>query len=119
MHSRLEFSREIIRLPLPRFALHGVREDHERSSAHRSEADQANDAVHYLSLILEKDVLASLKQELARKDLKFASFKVSDLIRASQIEVTAGYVREVSEQLQKIMEGKALKPIILVSYGGN
>ena len=37
MYPRLEFSREILRLPLPRVSLHGIREDHERSCAHRSE----------------------------------------------------------------------------------
>lgn len=69
-------------------------------------------AADFLEMIAEPDVIETVVNELRAAPLSHK--KAKDLLRASQLEVLPTYNPYVRRDLEKIVAGKALSPILVV-----
>ena len=79
-----------------------------------SEDDYAA-AAHYLSLLDSPDNVEKTVAELRAGQI--TEFKATDLLRAAQLLVPESDDRPTCEQIEKIQNGKAISPVLLMRVG--
>lgn len=74
--------------------------------------DDYDAAAHYLSLV--STVANASKAVAALKTAAVEKYKAADLLRASQVKLPKSDDRPCKQELKKIRQGEALRPVLLV-----
>jgi len=86
------------------------------NSEHWKDEPEAEDfpaAESFLSLLLEADSAAKVVEAL-RKDQPLSHYAAKDILRASGLPLLGADDSEVAGDLQKVMSGTKLSPVLLV-----
>lgn len=73
-------------------------------------------ALSYLSLLFTEEEAKRLVKDL--REAEHSSFKAKDIFRASELSLLVESNSHVERNREKIEDGKALSPILLVRTGG-
>ncbi|WP_037814893.1 hypothetical protein [Amycolatopsis nivea] len=74
-------------------------------------------AFDYLTLVAPEDIATRLVDQL--KDAKLTHRKAKDILRASKLKLLPEDNAHVAKDLEKVKDGKALSPVLLVRGHGH